>query len=173
MADLRKVDELEGPPIVGEDYLVLSIELGLYYYQPVSTVAHIDHIVPGFGHYHLDRRFVSEEVVSSCSPQPMGILGIRNPFEPSWNRKLQRLYVEAEDRPPAEYRRFTCLRELPPWQGIAEAWLSPNDTCTKARWRDGKPYCPHQGVPLAQFWDGEAEVIRCPIHGLLVEMRKD
>lgn len=168
MAKLRKVDELDGPPIVGEDYLVLSIQVGRYF-QPVSGVAHIDHVTPGLEHYHVDRRFVSEEIVSGYTPKGRGPFGIPNLLEPSWNVKFQRLFFSA-DRAPAKYRRFTCLRELPPWVGKAEPWLSPSDTCAKARWIDGKPHCPHQGTPLAQYWDGEAEIIRCPVHGQLVDM---
>lgn len=168
MAKLRKVDELEGPPIVGEDYLVLSIEVGRYF-QPVFGVAHADQARPGFKHYHPDRRFVSEEIVSGYSNK--GAFGIPNPFEPSWQQKLQNTVINA-DRAPPEYRRFTCLRQLPPWEGEA-LMVTPSDICAKAQWRDGKPYCHHQRLQLAQFWDGETEIIRCPMHGHLVDMRKD
>ncbi|OYU74439.1 MAG: hypothetical protein CFE32_17750 [Alphaproteobacteria bacterium PA3] len=168
MANLRKVDELEGPPIVGEDYLVLSIEIRGFN-LPVFGASHIDHWLPRIAHYHLDRRFLPEEIVSGYSARAKGPFGIINPFAPSWNQKMQNFIFDA-DREPAEYRRFTCLRDLPLWVGSALPSLSPDDTCAKARWRDGKPYCPHQGVPLAQFWDGEAEIIRCPVHGQLVEM---
>lgn len=169
MAELRKVDELESPPIVGEDYLVLSIQVGRYF-QPVFAVAHADHVDPDFEHYHPDRRFLSEEIVSGYSPKALQFFGIINPFEPSWHQNLQNKGLSANER-PAEYRRFTCLRDLPPWRGPARHFLAPTDHCAKARWTDGKPHCPHQGLQLAQFWDGEAETIRCPLHGLLVDMR--
>jgi len=93
---------------------------------------------------------------------------IRNPRK-RHPRGANALRLAANER-PAEYRRFTCLRDLPPWRGPARHFLAPTDHCAKARWTDGKPYCPHQGLQLAQFWDGKTETIRCPLHGLLIDM---
>lgn len=172
MADLRKVEELDGPPIVGEDYLVPSIDVWDEF-CPVFGVSHIDHWLPEVEHYHLDRRFLSERIVRAWSSQPHldEAFGFSDASIP-WNVKLQTVAIDAK-RPSAQYRRFTCLRELPEWGGKALRFVSPNDTCTKARWIDGKPHCPHQGTPLAQFWNGKAEVIRCPVHGLRVDMRQE
>ncbi len=172
MADLRKVEELDGPPIVGEDYLVLSIDVWDEF-CPVFGGAHIDHWIPHIEHYHLDRRFLSERIVRAWGSQThLGeYVGISDASVP-WNVKIQGTAIDAKGA-SAQYRRFTCLRELPQWHGKALEVMSPSDTCAKARWIGGKPHCPHQGTPLAQFWDGKAEVIRCPVHGLLVEMRHD
>lgn len=170
MAKLRKVDELDGPPIVGEDYLVPCIKVGRYF-QPVFGGAHIDHVRPELEHYHPDRRFLSEEIVSGYSPKGALPFGVYNPCALTWHNKMQGVVIEAGD--PPEYQPLTCLRELPEWCGVAPPWLSANDACAKARWKGGNPYCPHQGLQLAQFWDGETEVIRCPLHGLQVDMRRD
>ncbi len=170
MADLRKVEELDGPPIVGEDYLVLCSDFGGHP-MPFLGAAHIDHFKPDFLHYHLDRRFLPDALFCLYPPRPL--FGIASPFSEPWEAQVQIKVANAAKLSPPSYQALTCLRDLPEWHGGAMDWLSPNDTCTQARWKDGRPYCPHQGVPLAQFWDGEADVIGCPVHGLRVDMRQD
>jgi hypothetical protein len=152
---------------------VLTIEFPDLFFAPVLSEPHIDRIHPDWEHVHLDRRFLPEKYLSVFGNQTERLFDRFLINGPSWDRKAQITVFGTKTLAPPVYRPWPCLRELPRWRGDALSWLSPNDACVKALWVDGKPHCPHQGLQLAQFWDGEADVVRCPMHGLAVKVRED
>ena len=186
---MRKVTELRGWPEVGKTYLVTCIWVGRGWY-PVHPNSHSDDEGP-VPHWHVDPRFISEEMERQLAlswPAFLDALpeGQREPFmESAHPDGLKVALCMGLFNPAGGYRTrllpLVCRHAAVQWDMPArdEYWQKAKylpqarrDGSLKAiRSADGRPLCPHQKFDLTCVWDGQSSHVRCPLHGLLVDVR--
>jgi hypothetical protein len=182
---LQRITALPGPPVVGQYYLVPTVNypwLGnLPEVWPVFLPRHEDkeHLNFAEQHYHVDPRFLTKRLwdrtVTAGKPYDTGRdddWGFahcqRSPLS-RWERS--RAHGATLPHPAVAWRRLRCARVQIPYQfgfmpairGLREHFAG--EQCRKARtgW-----VCPHKHVPLGQFPPDANGVITCPLHGLRV-----
>lgn len=165
-----RIDEIDGPPVIGQRYYVPTV-FGVYIggrprNWPVMGTRHEDGAVLGFHewHYHIDPRFIAQrtyarlhnayrqsaEVTLAAAPL---MEGSRSPNPSGLPKPVWRLRLCQRDR---RDRR---------WMLAYGSFFRLQDALAAARLRPGL-VCPHKGYCLKgePVVDGE---VTCPLHGLV------
>lgn len=188
----EEVTSLRGWPEVGKTYLVAAIWAG-YGWVPVFPDPHTDDELPCV-HWHVDARFLPAAVEAFFAAQWPGYLanlrklGVQRevvaelPLPIGVRIATTMGYADVTgDNPirsvlrPMVCRYATIQWDGPPrdhyWNPKKYLPNAPRDGSLKAiRSSDGRPLCPHQKVDLTCVWDGQSSHVRCPLHGLLVDV---
>lgn len=167
----QRIDELTAPPVIGQFYLVPTVE-GVWYGRrgvwPVIGPKHNDAQCLDFDaqHFHIDGRFIAGNdddwpLWRRVFGGPMSVtdqVNVGGLPAPIWRRrKCQRLVnpkLNALQKLAAGYDKWRC--HFDQWEG------------RQAR-HDGRGWvCPHRSVPLADHpaVDG---IITCPLHLLRID----
>lgn len=198
---MQKASELRGWPTVGETYLVPHVlwprhEMPRDPWVPIYGEKHTDFEDDEIEHVHVDPRFITAEQEetfatfwrsyeqfhhlltlrkSKHSDGIKGALGFAPPvhptFVPKWLPRVCRYerikwdvsgagdadYHASEDDLIAAKRFMAKVRE---------------GRSIKAKVSDGRPLCPHQGFDLTAVWDGKSKTVRCPLHGMKVDVSR-
>jgi hypothetical protein len=157
MSQLRRIEDLRGPPTVGVMYDVPW--LGSF---PIIPLIHTDEGLAR-SHVHIDMRFVTDvakEQLGGCLPHEIsyrvggrwrGIV-LCCPSGTSFGRLPAR-----------------CLRERKWPAGLAISGAT--NYATKPVYKNGRFYCPHRGADVTGMPMSREGFIRCPLHGQLIDMR--
>jgi len=191
-AVLEDVTKLKGWPEVGKTYLVPSVWTGGSFF-PVFPDGHTDDEMPTM-HWHVDARFVTEgqeaELAANWKPYLASLrkIGVRREAaaELSLPDALKCALMmgfsdpTGNNRVAVQLRPMVCRYACVPWDApprdhywIEKKYLprAPRDGTLKAiRSADGRPICPHQKFDLTCVWDGKSSHVRCPMHGLLIDV---
>lgn len=146
-------------------------------------------------HYHLDPRFFSNTQRKSasamwadfCDKVPdEGKAVLRQSRNPAWMCAAMSYAIATHPifRPEestvdaVEHRPLICRLPIYEWDVPARDrhWnvkpITGKGDNIPAIVSKGRPRCPHNGMDLSGFWDGKSDAVRCPLHGLEVDMRK-
>ena len=193
--EFPEASKLKGWPEVGETYLVPFAQLPNGKLLPTYGKMHrcFDH--DPLPHYHIDPRFLTEadedylaqewaESAYALRNEPISqsqhpdalkgaLSGTISFNKDSVRRLLPRRcrYGRVEwDVLPRDANwhqgHFPHMRDKRYVPGTAV------DSTVSAIIKDGRPRCPHQGFDLTCVWDGKSSYVRCPLHGLKVDMSK-
>ena len=178
--NLRRLDELRSPPVVGRRYLVPAVLHGMivniYGVWPVLLPAHADHeIGQPLRHYHVDPRFVSamfwrwlEDLKTYAVPDGNG--GVRGCVAKSPYELLRHIVIEAKT--VATLMPMKCEREglqsLDGFGMLAKLWQIYGGRRCAVDKRSGGWICPHKGVSLSSVKPSECGLLTCPGHGLVI-----
>jgi len=187
MADLQRIDELTAPPIIGQRYLVPTVNYewcGLFSAWPVMGPKHsdIEHLHFGWEHYHIDIRFITRKQAAKMNRQydwlgakmkgpltaPVALAAATAPLHK----------VGGPPLPESIYRRRTCVQ---PWHAypINHAIEHPRFAAMHAAYSGrrcarnaaGLLICPHKGFALDTLIPDERGRVVCPLHGLIIDVR--
>lgn len=171
---LRFIDDLDGPPVVGESYRVPTVRgswYGMVRNWPVIGPLHRDREIIGFPHphYHLDARFLTDRCIRIAA----GSIQAKSEIDPvavatrilgSPLRTHQRM--NPDGLPPPVVRARLCRRGFEPvtWSAEAHWYKELAAAYAGERLRPGM-ICPHRGLCLKSMPRAGGNVI-CPAHGL-------
>ena len=168
------IRDARGAPAIGETYLVNAIRMqGAWW--PILGHPHADRWMPDFHHAHFDSRFLAPWQLTIIkrillSDMMKGLGSYSGPL--TWQEYIRVTGIDATGKETST-QPFKCEREIIPWEGPANTGLryllKGRSKCPVAI-VDGAPHCPHQKLPLASVWDGKSKTVRCPLHGLEVDM---
>jgi len=190
-----KVQSLRGWPEVGATYLVPTIRLeqfGLLSDWPVFPKPHGDEIAPTILHYHLDPRFITDDQRIVLVADWESPTAHANPNFAMFDNSALEAHNRAalcfgiaprrgEPLPRPRLRAMVCRYAAVRWEGHRR------DLHWRHFWKymggadepfpaiisnDGRPLCPHQQIDLSVVWDGREDYVRCPAHGLLIDVRE-
>lgn len=170
MASPPLVEDLDAPPVVGQSYDVPAVWLHDEW-LPMLGHPHVDTWLPDLCHTHFDPRFLTDAQL-----RVFAVLGGTHRFNPFWKiialDQCRVMSLDAKTHHP-ERRVMQCTSAHLPWKlgPNTEAVRATGSAEHRALWKGGKPHCPHQGICLSQFWDGESATVECPMHGLTIHMR--
>lgn len=174
------LSSLREPPVVGRYYMVPCVRwswYGLVRDWPVNGPLHHDREGIGFAevHYHIDGRFLTERearlafqvrwdgVVNNLNATPLANLRGRGPFaqgmpvQPTLVRKRCSRSTYGFDVPGHMTKSW----------GLPERYGAPAPAICR---KDGRKLCPHRKVDLSQFPADANGLVKCPLHGLLVQV---
>lgn len=181
---IGSIDTLRSPPRVGANYLVPTIEhnwAGQLFAWPVLLPMHTD---PDLGfdlpHWNVDARFITAEMERHLTAQlrhayPPAKVASRSAFH------LAATMVLADERGSKflphvpTWRALECRRatspatQFPDW--MAECIQAQFSSPARPRKRGGRMYCPHRGADLTAIKPDRQGFVRCPLHGLRVQVR--
>ena len=193
--DVPRITDIDGWPTVGETYLVLCARMPDGKVLPTYGPAHqcFDH-EPG-PHYHVDPRFLTvqdeeymemgwryrphtlnrEPISYSKHPDALkaalsGTIAMNEDSVRQWLPRVcryRRVLWDAKAR-DANWNKG----HLPHMVGKRYIPGTPVDGKLRAIIKNGKPTCPHQGFDLRTVWDGKSRTVRCPLHGIRVDMSR-
>lgn len=175
MGDLRRIDELTSPPIIGQRYLVPTV-CGSWYGRvgrfPVVGPRHDDaeHLDFKLDHFHIDVRFIgprqghgaisyysahrSDPLAFACASSPIHNLTERQArWEPWTCRRVSHEYPLPDALKLARFRR------------LFDAYAGRR--C--GRGANGVLICPHKGAPLSSLPTKDGKVV-CPLHGPTIDV---
>lgn len=168
---IQRIDQLEGMPTVGEDYLAWCIDCHDGGVLPVLPPAHTDPFFPDVPrHWHYDVRFMDDvEVRRTVDYRTYGwTIEQIVAASPQYIR-------HALDTDVPKLCRRTCRRQMPVFPSTfvspygkpyAYRQLADLERCfAGVKLKPGCRTCPHRGISLAGLpaVDG---VVTCPGHGL-------
>lgn len=148
----KTVDQLDGPPVVGQTYLVPSIQTSDYGWVPIILHLHTDEELglPKL-HVHYDYRFCNpHEVHSSKNSFDIQVLEVRKNTEYKY---LPFVCVNSRNYPDA------CDFISQGLSHIAEL----HELCKNRKMVQN--ICPHKGYSLKSVQPDENGIITCPLHG--------
>ncbi len=141
-------------------------------------------------HFHVDPRFLTPEMEDalaaqwsnnrqSMKPGKAVLLDSEHPdhIKAALTFGLGNLAGWA---PRPALRPMKCVRSVVRWDVGARdrEWISEHKYTLDfgspqpaIQSEDGLPMCPHHALNLHCVWDGVSETVRCPMHGLEVDMR--
>lgn len=176
MAKLLRVDEMLEPPMVGQTYLVPTINYRFgddkkHRNYPIMGTLHEDaeHIGFPWMHYHMDWRFAPQSAIRYAKRRGHWFAGEQAVFG---------IPLQNRDYPHGDvtYRRLKC-RRAPPINTIFSkpkpSGYPSNGQLLHRAWF-GKPaargphglICPHRGTVLGSALVETDGSITCPLHGL-------
>ncbi len=167
---MKRIDEMMEPPIVGQYYMVPTVEyryFGRLDDWPVIGPKHEDAEILKFPwhHYHIDGRFLNARRVAFVLNQQLGsiedIIG-RRPLN------YMTYGVDPHPYPDPIYKRLRCRTAAfdyphgnqPAIKRMREMFASKSLTGPCKR------ICPHRGAHLGSVSPNEHGIITCPLHGL-------
>jgi hypothetical protein len=164
----ERIDQVDGPAVVGRQYLVPCVRLNWRKgWWPVTGPEHDDAEYIGIArrHWHYDVRFLTAPQLRRVWPEG----------DPRPAAALARiLFADAVEGEPV-WRRLRCRRPMPdfPLEMLdyhGDVFHSPfaaklEDAYAGARLKPGCRTCPHRGVPLTGL-EARDGVVVCPGHGL-------
>lgn len=194
-AMFERVDNLDGWPIVGRTYLVPCTRLPDGKMLPTYGPEHqcFEH-EPG-PHFHVDPRFLTEadeeylELTWLYRPKTLdGEPITRSKHPPALQCALSGTIAMNKDS-VRQWVPRVCRYERVLWDAkardaywhkghiphmVGKRYMpgTPIDGTIKVVMKQGKPTCPHRGFDLRTVWDGESKTVRCPLHGICVDMRE-
>ena len=171
-----RIDDLTGPPGVGQRYLVPCVHAiwcGKADWWPVLLPLHsdADHFAFEPRHYHVDTRFLAPaRAPRDGAAEPQGALQwpLAEVLGP-WNAPEPNPFSKAEWR----WRKCQHTKTL----DSCEQWLRRHETVTKFRAamagrtcpvQNGRRLCPHRAADLTTVPVVDGMVV-CPLHGLRID----
>lgn len=191
-AEIEPVASLRRWPVVGKTYRVTSLWAG-YGWVPVFPEPHTDQEITD-PHWHVDARFLTPELEAIFAAAWPGFLEalkrkgvVREavaelPLSDGLKVAINTGFSDPTgmNPPKVELRPMVCRYSAVQWDGPPRDhyWdkrvylpKAPRDGTLKAvRSSDGRPLCPHQKFDLTCVWDGKSSHVRCPLHGLEIDV---
>lgn len=179
----RNVNMLQSPPRPGQSYWVPTFQTQLNGLRsmawPVLFPIQVDDWNKELLHFHFDARFLTEEQIEAMrlSLSPNDRPDIYSPDMPEREMAIRGQVFDLEQhegpREP-QWRYLECQRLPMPFTGGCIKYLKDKQGGKPVQcvMRNGTPFCPHQRTALLGFWDGQSQTVRCPMHGLEVDMGK-
>ena len=182
MSKIQNLSDLRTPPVIGQFYMVPTIDyiwIGRRRIWPVIGPMHHDKGPINFDelHYHIDGRFLNKHDLNFANKSS----GLTSVSEIN-DRPISKLRWSKHDDPPfpltPTLKKKRCTNLNYAWRVpsiMTEKWLLPETYGAPApaiHLRDGRILCPHRKANLASFAPDENGYVKCPIHGLMVDCRK-
>lgn len=202
MLNVPRITDLTTWPTVNAVYLVPHVywpehEMPGDPWVPIYGEKHTDFEDDVIEHVHVDPRFISEIqerqfaafwqhykafhhlLALRKSKHPDGVkgaLGFAPPvpahFVPQWKPRVcrrSRVQWDVAGAGDADYHaseddRVAALRFM--------AKVREGQSIKASTAQDGRPRCPHQQFDLTAVWDGKSRFVRCPLHGMKVDMSR-
>jgi hypothetical protein len=190
-----KVQSLTGWPEVGTTYFVPTVNLehcGLLSDWPVFPKPHGDEIAPTLPHYHCDARFISDEQRIALVTAWEATLPHTDPIMAVLDNSALEMHNRAalwfgvgprfgQPLPRPRLKAMVCRHAAVRWDGTRRDlnwrhfWKymgAADEPFPAIVSNDLRPICPHQQIDLTVVWDGRESYVRCPAHGLLIDVRE-
>lgn len=173
---IQHVEDLTGPPVEGQRYLVPTVVypwFGKTEAWPVMGPKHTDAEHIGFEpeHYHVDLRFLTGPQVRRIEKASYRYIGDVVAGAPLATR-------DAGPHPAPVLKRLTCRsteHHYPVWEVKRQRWyprLAGAYSGRKCgRNADGGLVCPHKGFALGSLKPDEHGRVVCPLHGLVIDIQ--
>jgi hypothetical protein len=158
----QRIDQLDGPPVVGAFYLVPCVRgwwKGKIDWWPVMGPKHDDRKFFHFPweHYHLDRRFLPAKLQGFAVATPLHEPHPSNQCAPALSEPV--------------WRRRRCKTDTMHFPTHPEAVVKLQESLlgkTCPRSPHGGWICPHRRFDLSSIRPGKDGRIICPLHGLTI-----
>lgn len=188
---VERIDEMTAPPVVGQFYMVPTIEYpycGRTDIWPTIGPKHTDKEIIGFAapHYHVDIRFLTKRQFAflerKFSPRAWGLSGQAGLQGAAMAVSGSPLSYRADGggtvpHPPVIYRKKRCWRPSSYPRSLTTIYRSWPPALREA-YADSAmvqtprgPICPHKGAPLGSIPPDERGLIVCPLHGLCFDAK--